>query len=212
MLIVKDLRIRHKGEPWLGPLHWRVAAGEVLTLMGASGVGKSTLLSWLVGAPAAAFQFSGELWLEGQRLDGLPTAQRHIGILFQDDLLFPHLSVGGNLAFALPASIQGKAQRRAVIEQALTDADLAGFYERDPATLSGGQRSRVSVLRALLAEPQALLLDEPFARLDVDLRAQFRQFVYERLAALHIPAVLVTHDAADVPPAGEVLQLARGNA
>ena len=76
--------------------------------------------------------------------------------MFQDDLLFPHLSVGGNLAFALPAHVRGRSARRARIEAALAEAGLAGFADRDPATLSGGQRARVALLRTLMAEPKAL--------------------------------------------------------
>lgn len=175
--------------------------------MGVSGSGKSTLLNWIIGALDPAFEARGELWIGGERRDGLPVESRRIGILFQDDLLFPHLSVGRNLAFALPAKVQGKGARRRLIEDTLADVGLAGFFERDPATLSGGQRARVSVLRALLAEPDALLLDEPFAKLDAVLRDQFRSFVFERIARLAIPALLVTHDPDDVPAGGRVIEI-----
>jgi putative thiamine transport system ATP-binding protein len=96
--------------------------------------------------------------------------------LFQDALLFDHFSVGQNLLLALPADIRGAA-RKIQVQQALERAGLAGFCSRDPATLSGGQRARVSLLRALLARPLALLLDEPFNRLDAELRADFRRWV-----------------------------------
>ena len=129
-----------------------------------------------------------------------------MGILFQDALLFDHFSVGQNLLLALPASVQGPARRHEV-ESALARAGLAGFYSRDPASLSGGQRSRVALLRALLAQPQALLLDEPFSRLDASLRDTFRQWVFTEVRKLGIPVVQVTHDAQDVPPAGRVLQM-----
>lgn len=187
------------------PLNLHIAPGEIVTLMGPSGCGKSTLLHALIGALPPAFTLQGRLWLNGRELTHLPVEQRHVGILFQDDLLFPHLSVGANLAFALPPA--DKTIRQAIISQALADAGLAGFAHRDPATLSGGQRARVSLLRALLAKPQALLLDEPFSRLDRPLRRSFREFVYAQIQHAELPTLLVTHDAEDIPPNGRVIML-----
>ena len=170
--------------------------------MGPSGSGKSSLLSHLCGTLAPAFVARGRLWLDGRALDGLPPEQRRLGILFQDDLLFPHLSVGENLAFALPAAVRGRMARRKRVEQALAEADLAGMAARDPATLSGGQRARVALLRTLLAEPRALLLDEPFAKLDLALRERVRRFVLDHARAAGLPSLLVTHDPADAAAAG----------
>ena len=212
-LSIKNLNItKADGKPLLGPLTFDIKPGQVMTLMGVSGVGKSTVLNWLIGAPQPMFKVSGEAWLCDQRddqlrIDQLPTEQRRIGILFQDDLLFPHFSVGDNLAYALPAATKGKKARQAAIEEVLTSAGLNGFYDRDPATLSGGQRARISLLRALIAEPQALLMDEPFSKLDSTLRQQFRSFVYERITERQIPTLLVTHDAEDIPFEGKVLEL-----
>ena len=149
-----------------------VAPGEVVTVMGASGAGKSSLLAF--GA----------------------------GILFQDDLLFPHLSVAGNLLFGLSEATRSRAARREAVERALEDAGLAGFGERDPATLSGGQRSRIALMRTLLARPRLLLLDEPFGKLDAALREDFRRFVFEHARSLGLPTLMVTHDAADATAAG----------
>ena len=203
-LRVKGLSLWVAQTPLVQNLGLDVAPGEVLTLMGPSGSGKSTLLGWMVGDASPSVRAQGELWLGGRRIDALPTEQRRVGILFQDDLLFAHLSVGQNLAFALPASVGGKAQRRARVEDALARVGLGGFHDRDPATLSGGQRARASLMRALLAEPLALLLDEPFAKLDMALRAQFRALVFQHVAERGIPTLLVTHDPADVPHAGGV--------
>ena len=211
-LEITNLNVSKAGQALISELNLSVAPGEVFTLMGASGSGKSTLLNWIVGALDPVFSVQGELWLNGVRRDTLPIEARRIGILFQDDLLFPHLSVGQNLAFALPARIQGRAERRRVIESVLADVGLSGFHDRDPATLSGGQKARISVLRALLAEPEALLLDEPFSKLDAVLRGQFRAFVYDRISQLGIPTLLVTHDPADITPDGIVVEISEWQA
>lgn len=207
MLSVRALTLTLPSHVLLDNITFDVPAGKVLTLMGPSGMGKSTVLNWMIGALDPTFRAQGELWLNGNRVDMLSTERRNIAILFQDDLLFPHLNVGQNLSLALTARMKGKNQRRHYIECQLEEAELSGFYRRDPASLSGGQRARVSLLRAMLAEPQALLLDEPFSRLDTHLRTRFRQLVFDRIYQKGIPAVLVTHDAQDVPPKGQVMVL-----
>jgi putative thiamine transport system ATP-binding protein len=179
-----------------------VKPGEVLTIMGPSGSGKSTALAAIIGTLGPDFSVSGRLVLDGCDVTALPTRARGIGLLFQDDVLFPHLSVGGNLAFALPATLRGRQARRAAIEAALAKAGLAGFADRDPGTLSGGERARVALMRTLLAEPKALLLDEPFSRLDAGLRDHIRAFVLDLIRAERIPAILVTHQPDDARAAG----------
>ena len=206
MLTIDNLTLQRGGEPLLREMNLQVEPGEIVTLMGASGSGKSTLFSWIIGALPPAFSASGALWLSGERCDSLPVEQRQIGILFQDALLFDHFSVGQNLLLALPASV-ARRERRPRVEAALARAGLEGFYSRDPVTLSGGQRARVALLRSLLAQPRALLLDEPFSRLDADLRARFREDVFDTLHQLSIPVLQVTHDPADVPPGGRCLRL-----
>ncbi|KZQ28102.1 sulfate ABC transporter ATP-binding protein [Enterobacter genomosp. O] len=204
MLKVNHLTI----EPLFREVNFCVPRGEIVTLMGPSGSGKSTLFAWMVGALSDDFQARGELWLDARRCDGLPVESRGLGILFQDALLFDPFSVGQNLLLALPERIVGRARREAV-EQALDSAGLGDRYASDPATLSGGERARVSLLRALLAEPQALLLDEPFSRLDKTLRASFRTWVFDAVRARNIPVVLVTHDEDDIPPGGELIEISR---
>lgn len=179
-----------------------IKAGEVATIMGPSGSGKSTALAAITGTLAAEFTRTGRILLNGNDISDEPTRRRGIGLMFQDPVLFPHLSVGGNLAFALPAHVRGRATRQTCIEEALASAGLEGHADRDPATLSGGQKARVALLRTLLAEPSALLLDEPFSRLDADLRAQIRAFTYDRARQAGIPTLLVTHDAEDARAAG----------
>ncbi len=184
-----------------------VAPGEIVTVMGPSGSGKSTLLAWLCGSADPVFRITGRATLDGVDITGLPPEARRVGILFQDDLLFPHLSVGGNLAFGLPPGL-GRAERARRIEAALEEAELAGFAERDPATLSGGQRARIALMRTLLAEPKALLLDEPFSRLDAALRDRIRRFVFGHATERGLPVLLVTHDPADArAAAGPVVEI-----
>ncbi len=186
----------------LGPLDLSLGAGDVVTLMGASGSGKSSLLAYICGTLDRAFKAEGQVLVNGEDVTALPPENRRVGILCQEDLLFPHLSVAENLAFGLPPGIKSRKQRRAHIEEALAEADLSGFADRDPATLSGGQRARVALLRTLLAQPRALLLDEPFAKLDVGLRARFRRFVFDHAGAKGLPTLLVTHDPADAAATG----------
>ncbi len=200
-LELRDVRILRNGRPLIA-INATVAPGAVLTVMGPSGSGKSTLLSWMTGTLPAGFSAAGRLFLDGQDVTDLPPHRRGIGILFQDDILFPHLSVGGNLAFGLP---RGRGSRRAAVEAALVEVGLAGLADRDPATLSGGQKARVALMRMLLARPQAILLDEAFSGLDADLRARTRRLVFDMTAARGVPTVMVTHDAADAEAAGGVM-------
>lgn len=193
----------HLGERLLiAKLTLRVAAGEVVTVMGESGSGKSTLLAYLCGTLAPAFSAEGGVRVAGREVDTLPPEQRRVGILFQDDLLFPHLSVGDNLAFALNPRVRDRARRRQLIDRALAEAGLAGFALRDPATLSGGQRARVSLMRVLLADPRVLLLDEPFSKLDAATRQRFRRFVFDHARQAALPVLMVTHDPLDAEAAG----------
>ena len=189
----------------VGAINATVRSGEVLAVMGESGSGKSSLLACLAGLLEAPFSATGRVLLDGRDITSLPTEQRSVGLLFQDDLLFPHLSVLDNLLFALPAG--RRSARIAAAQAALARAGLQGFAPRMPASLSGGQRSRISLLRALLAGPRALLLDEPFSKLDMALRERMREFVWGELRAQGVCAVLVTHDAHDVPPGAQRIEL-----
>ena len=197
MSLILDLHtLRTPQRVLLRPLRLSVAPGRVHTLMGPSGSGKSSLLAALCGTLPEGLHFDGTVQLAGRRIDGLPPQARRVGMLFQDDLLFPHMTVRENLLFALPAG--PAAAREAAVRQALADVEIDAFAHANPATLSGGQRARVALARALLAQPLALLLDEPFSRLDVALRERMRSLVFGLVRARKIPALLVSHDLADV--------------
>ncbi|MBP0617953.1 ATP-binding cassette domain-containing protein [Jiella mangrovi] len=200
-LILRDVEISLDGRSLLA-LDRRVLPGETLTVMGPSGSGKSTLFAFVAGFLDPAFTARGKVLLGGRDVSGLTPQERRIGLLFQDALLFPHMSVGENLLFALPAALKGRRARGEAAERMLAEVGLAGMFLRDPATLSGGQAARVALARTLLAEPQALLLDEPFSRLDQELRETTRDLVFARIAERKIPAILVTHDPADAAAAG----------
>jgi putative thiamine transport system ATP-binding protein len=196
-----DVELSLRGATLFAPVSVAVAGGEVLSITGPSGSGKSSLLAFACGVLAADFSARGDLLLDGRSLLGLPTERRRLGILFQDDLLFPHLSVGANVAFGLRQG-GSRAARRRIVADALESVGLGGFADRDPATLSGGERARIALLRVLLAEPRAVLLDEPFGRLDAPLRDAVRRLVFDRCRERGLPVLLVTHDAADVAAAG----------
>ena len=176
--------------------------GDVLTVMGPSGSGKSTLLGFIGGFLDPVFAAEGRVFSGGTELTALPPEERHAGILFQDPLLFPHMSVASNVAFAIPPSVTSRPERLAMAEDALAGVELAGMGTRDPATLSGGQKARVALARVLVSQPRMLLLDEPFSKLDAGLRAQMRDLVFAKARGNGLPVVLVTHDEEDARAAG----------
>ena len=203
-LCLNDLTIYKSGEkPLLEHLNIKIAPGEIVAIMGPSGCGKSTLLNLIAGHLSEDFQYHGEISLNNVAIENCEPHQRKVGILFQDDLLFPHLNIWQNLAFALPNSVP-RADRKQQAFECLENVQLAELADSFPEQISGGQRARVSLLRMLLANPQAALLDEPFSKLDKALRVQFRDWVFEQLRQANIPTLLVTHDIDDVPQGAQV--------
>lgn len=186
--------------PLFARLSFSIAPGEVITCMGASGCGKSSLLAYICGTLSPNFHAHGEVMIGTRRLNNLRPEQRRVGILYQNDLLFPHLCVAENLAFGLPPGI-GRRERQRRVRQALIEIGLQDYGDRHPESLSGGQKIRVALLRCLLSAPQALLLDEPFSALDAPLRARMRSLVFAHIRAAALPALLVTHDPADAQAA-----------
>ncbi|PKF50499.1 ATP-binding cassette domain-containing protein [Enterovibrio nigricans] len=204
-LCLENLAIRKStGEELFSSFNMRVEKGKILCLMGPSGCGKSTLLDAVAGHLSGEFAYTGRIRLNEVLLDGVPPHKREVGILFQDDLLFPHLCVWENLAFALPNHIKGE-ERRDRAMQALKNIALSSLAESYPDQISGGQRARISLTRMLLAKPKVALLDEPFSKLDKTLRTQFRDWVVEQLKEANIPALMVTHDMEDIPPGSQLL-------
>lgn len=200
-LMLADVEI-HLDDRMLIAVSQSIAPGEVLTVMGPSGSGKSTLLSFIGGFLDPCFVSKGGVHAADVDLLALVPEERRVGILFQDPLLFPHMSVGTNVAFAIPPEIRDRRERRRIAGEILAEMDIARFADCDPATLSGGQKARVALARVLVSRPRVLLLDEPFSKLDMVLRAQMRRLVFERAQAAGLPVILVTHDEADAEAAG----------
>ncbi|AUL75495.1 ABC transporter ATP-binding protein [Pseudoalteromonas sp. 13-15] len=204
-LEIKNCELYRQHELLLS-LNEHVKGGEILTIMGPSGSGKSSLLNWLTGTLPSGFSANGEVWLNGKNINNLPAHLRHIGVLYQDALLFSHLSVSGNIAFAMPKG--NKKQRLEKIEHALEQVGLKGMANRHPDNLSGGQQARVALLRMLLSEPKAILLDEPFSKLDTQLRVDTRELVFSQIREHKLAAIMVTHDHSDAEAAnGKLITL-----
>ena len=177
-----------------------VAARESIAVVGPSGCGKTTLLRLIAGLERPD---SGEVWLEARQVEGngrhrVPTYERRIGFVFQDLALWPHLTVRDNLAFVVASATTEKRERAARIDEALkicrVDPHLA---KRHPYELSGGEQQRVALARALVGSPRILLLDEPFASLDSELRATLREEFASLQRQLGLTTIYVTHDLAD---------------
>lgn len=182
--------------------------GELLALVGPSGCGKSTLLRLVAGLLGVD---RGEIWLGGELVDDgrqrLDPERRHVGLVFQEHALFPHLTVERNVAFGLRSLPRG--ERAQQCERWLELVGLAGYGRRYPHELSGGERQRVALARALAPGPRLLLLDEPFASLDPNLRGQVRAEVVALLRSTGTPAVFVTHDQVEALAVGDRVAVMR---
>ena len=200
-LVLEKISVELKGKELIS-IDETIAPGEVLSVMGPSGSGKSSLLAYIAGFLDPAFNAVGRALLGELVLTSLPAAERRVGMLFQDPLLFPHMSVEENLLFAVPQSVKDASERKSRVADALKTAGLDDYGDRDPATLSGGQQARIALMRILLTEPGALLLDEPFSKLDAKLKSQTRDFVFSEARKRDLPVLLVTHDIADAQEAG----------
>ena len=208
-LKVENLTIRFaKSDIYLfKDLSFEIFEGEILTLMGPSGSGKSTLLSYLCGTIAKDFVASGKILLKGKLLNNILPEKRKMGILYQEPLLFPHFNIFENLSFGLPSSYN-KLERKQKVLACLKNLEMDDFAKRYPNTLSGGQQARIALMRTLFSSPNALLLDEPFSKLDDNLRQKIRELVFIYAKETKLPTLLVTHNKEDAQSAGKkVIQL-----
>ena len=172
-------------------LNLDIHPGEFLSLLGPSGSGKTTCLMMLAGFESPT---RGDIFLEGRRLNDVPPHHRNLGMVFQNYALFPHMSVGENLAFPLEVRGMGKAEREGRVTRALDMVQMGKFRNRRPAQLSGGQQQRIALARALVFDPQLVLMDEPLGALDKQLREHMQYEIKSLHDSLGITVVYVTHD------------------
>jgi putative spermidine/putrescine transport system ATP-binding protein len=176
-----------------------IAEGEFFAMLGPSGSGKTTCLRLIAGFEQPT---SGSISIFGEASEGLPPYKRNVNTVFQDYALFPHMTVGENVAYGLMIKGVGRADREMKAAQALDMVKLKNYGDRRPSQLSGGQRQRVALARALVNEPKVLLLDEPLGALDLKLREQMQEELKQLQKQLGITFVFVTHDQ------GEALSMA----
>ena len=177
-LVVKDLNLG-------------IGKGEFLTMLGPSGSGKTTCLMMLAGFETAT---NGEIRLDGRPINQVPPHKRGIGMVFQNYALFPHMTVGENLSFPLEVRGMGKSDREAKVKRALDMVQMYAFINRRPAQLSGGQQQRIALARALVFDPNLVLMDEPLGALDKQLREHMQFEIKHLHESLGITVVYVTHD------------------
>jgi ABC-type Fe3+/spermidine/putrescine transport system ATPase subunit len=190
-LSIQNLSKSFRGIPAVQDLWLEMPPGERLSLLGPSGCGKSTTLQLLAGILQPDW---GQLFLENRLLNRVPPERREIALVLQKGLLFPHLSVGENVAFGLKMRGVGRAEREARAIAMLEQVQLSGFEHRKPAELSGGQAQRVALARSLVIQPKLMLLDEPLSALDASLRGDMQDLILQLQEETGITTIVVTHD------------------
>ncbi len=190
-LAIRNIRKQYGDVVAVSDVTLDIAKGEFMTFLGPSGSGKSTTLYALAGLQQPT---SGDILLEGRSLLSVPSHKRNIGMVFQRYTLFPHLSVGDNIAFPLSVRRRPKAEIDAVVQRCLKLVRLEGFADRIPAKLSGGQQQRVALARALAYDPPVLLMDEPLSALDKKLREEIQYEIRRIHQETGVTILYVTHD------------------
>ncbi|WP_273792764.1 ABC transporter ATP-binding protein [Brucella anthropi] len=175
-------------------LNLDIDRGEFVSLLGPSGSGKTTLLMMLAGFESPS---SGAIYVDGRAINTVPSYKRNMGVVFQNYALFPHMTVGENVAFPLQMRGLGKAEIGKLVDKVLDMVQLSTMRERKPSQLSGGQQQRVALARALVFEPGVVLMDEPLGALDKQLREQMQLDIRELHGRLGLTIVFVTHDQSE---------------
>jgi thiamine transport system ATP-binding protein len=194
MLELIDISVQFEGAPFLRGVNLSVARGEIVTLVGPSGSGKTTLLRVISGLEAPS---EGQILIDGRDVTTLRPHRRHVGMVFQDNQLFPHLTVAGNVGYALRIERTDRDVREQTVRDMLHLVGLDGFEDRRVDRLSGGEAKRVAVARSLAASPAVLLLDEPLTGLDAALHDRMLADLAGLIRLRGTTVVHVTHDIAE---------------
>lgn len=193
MLEISKLNLALNRQPILTDISLTVAPGSITTVIGPSGAGKSSLLRCIAGLET----YTGEINLNGQALNHLPTAKRQLGYVEQDNTLFPHLTVAENIAYPLRVRKTPKPVIQTKTQVMMQRLHIAALARRYPHQISGGEQRRVMLARTLVYEPNILLFDEPFAGIDALLRVTLVRLLKDLLKQRHVPVLYVTHDLAE---------------
>jgi len=193
MLEVKDITFsfdKKEKKPLIKKLSFKVKNGEILFISGKSGLGKSTLLDLISGFHDNNLIWTGKIYLNKLDITNASIQNKRIGYMLQDYFLFPHFNVKNNLIFSLPKQTRNKKEQ---VLNYLKQINMAEFSEHYPSELSGGQKARIACLRAIISNPNALLLDEPFSSLDKKTMKSFQKFLFDYIRELNIPCIIVSH-------------------
>ncbi len=204
MLRITELCKSFSGKTVADNISFQLESGRILAVLGQSGCGKSTLLKMIAGLETPD---SGSITLNGLDITHTPPEKRNISLMFQDYALFPHLTAAENVAFGLKLRGIPRAEAMQRAEQALAEVGLQNESHRRPEKLSGGEQQRTALARALITNPNLLLLDEAFSGLDMHLRHLLRNQTITRIRKLNIPALMVTHDAEEALSAADSIAL-----
>ena len=193
MLEVKDITFsfdKKVKKPLIKNLSFKVKKGEILFISGKSGLGKSTLLDLISGFHDNNLIWTGKIYLNKIDITNISIQNKRIGYMLQDYFLFPHFNVSNNLIFSLPRHTRSKKEQ---VLNYLKQVNMVEFSDHYPSQLSGGQKARIACLRAIISNPNALLLDEPFSSLDKKTMKSFQKFLFDFVKKLNIPCVIVSH-------------------
>ncbi len=193
MLEVKDITFgfdKKEKKPLIKNLSFKVKKGEILFISGKSGLGKSTLLDLISGFHDNNLIWTGKIYLNKLDITNTSIQNKRIGYMLQDYFLFPHFDVKNNLIFSLPKQTKNKKEQ---VMNYLEQINMVEFSNHYPSELSGGQKARIACLRAIISNPNALLLDEPFSSLDKKTMKSFKKFLFDFVKKLNIPCIIVSH-------------------